>query len=114
MPKAILELDMPESCEDCNLCINAVYTDYWYCAGITGAPAILCKCPFEGRRSDCPLRLVDAKEQGSKHGCELCNANDIQIDVHTKKPRNAFFFSSDSSVGLLYCPMCGRRLEVKP
>jgi hypothetical protein len=55
------------------------------------------------------LEAMREKQEREK-GCELCNAERIQIDVHTKSPRDAFFFSSDPAVGLLYCPLCGNRL----
>jgi hypothetical protein len=53
MPKAILELEMPESCKQCKL----GHYDELY--GITHCD-ILRECmPYEGRRSDCPLKLAD-------------------------------------------------------
>lgn len=53
MPKAILELEMPENCWDCKLrtiwgaCIVLLGND-------TGA-----LIPRKGRRPDCPLKLAD-------------------------------------------------------
>ena len=58
MPKAILELEMPESCGQCNLCVYAVHAACWHCAGLEGVR----KCPREGKRADCPLKLVEDKE----------------------------------------------------
>ena len=63
MPKAILELpEMPESCSECPC---AQYYDvYGECGAIKYnidgdfRPSV----PNEGRRPDCPLRLVEGKE----------------------------------------------------
>ena len=56
MPKAILELEMPESCKQCKL----GHYDELY--GITHCD-ILRECmPYEGRHPDCPLKLVKDKE----------------------------------------------------
>ena len=55
MPKAILELEMPESCWKCP------------CSWRIRDNVIACEvtkhyCPEEGRRPDCPLKLVEDKE----------------------------------------------------
>jgi archaellum component FlaC len=58
MPKAILELEMPESCWQCP-CIQDRIEDYSWCGVIGG------DCPdppYEKRRDDCPLKLVEKKE----------------------------------------------------
>ncbi len=53
MPKAILELEMPESCKQCKL----GHYDELY--GITHCD-ILRECmPYEGRHKACPLKLAD-------------------------------------------------------
>ena len=53
MPKAILELEMPESCKECKL----GHYDELY--GLTHCD-ILRECmPYEGRHKACPLKLVD-------------------------------------------------------
>ena len=59
MPKAILELEMPESCSQCP-CAQ-YYDTYGECGAIeydidSDFRAVL---PSEGRRPDCPLKLVD-------------------------------------------------------
>ena len=53
MPKAILELEMPESCKQCKL----GHYDELY--GLTHCD-ILRECmPYAGRRPDCPLKPVE-------------------------------------------------------
>jgi hypothetical protein len=61
MPKAILELEMPESCFDCDFSMASHYKKTLCCM-------ILCRqyesknaveCADKGRRPDCPLKLVD-------------------------------------------------------
>ena len=58
MPKAILELEMPESCWDCPLVQGrelSPTTRRW--CGYSGKD---CPAPaYQGRRPDCPLKLVD-------------------------------------------------------
>jgi hypothetical protein len=65
MPKAILELEMPESCETCPIkrYLHYDWVEYicgygWveYICGITGE-----EIANKGRRPDCPLKLVDGK-----------------------------------------------------
>ena len=59
MAKAILELEMPESCWQCKL----GHYDELY--GITHCD-ILRECmPYAGRRPDCPLKLVEEVEDAS-------------------------------------------------
>ena len=55
MPKAILELEMPESCWQCP-CIQDRTETYRWCGAVGG------DCPnppYEKRRDDCPLKLVE-------------------------------------------------------
>jgi hypothetical protein len=97
MAKAILELEMPESCKQCKL----GHYDELY--GITHCD-ILRECmPYEGRRSDCPLKLVK--------GCEYCNT---EPEIIYRKDWTIFTKGEDKVVDINYCPMCGRRLEVEP
>jgi hypothetical protein len=56
MPKAILELEMPESCETCPIKRYLHYGWVEYICGITGE-----EIANKGRRSDCPLKLVEGK-----------------------------------------------------
>ena len=58
MAKAILELEMPESCWQCP-CIQDRTETYRWCGAVGG------DCPnppYEKRRDDCPLKLVENKE----------------------------------------------------
>ena len=55
MAKAILELEMPESCWQCP-CIQDRTETYRWCGAVGG------DCPnppYEKRRDDCPLKLAD-------------------------------------------------------
>ena len=59
MPKAILELEMPESCWQCP-CIQDRTETYRWCGAVGG------DCPnppYEKRRDDCPLKPVELLEQ---------------------------------------------------
>lgn len=42
--------------------------------------------------------------------CDLCNSKHIDIKVETKDKNDSYWFSSDPIVGLMYCPLCGRRI----
>jgi hypothetical protein len=55
MAKAILELEMPESCWDCP-CIQDRTETYRWC-GVVGGDCP--NPPYEKRRDDCPLKLVE-------------------------------------------------------
>lgn len=57
MPKAILELEMPVSCETCPIKRYFHYGWVEYICVITGE-----EITNKGRRSDCPLKLVEGKE----------------------------------------------------
>ena len=74
MPKAILELEMPESCWDCP-CIQDRTETYRWCGAVGG------DCPnppYEKRRDDCPLKPV---EKGGVN-----KMNDIfQVDYQPEK-----------------------------
>jgi len=64
MPKAILELpEMPESCRSCKLSkwetweyVIFPWTNVLVCSALGE------ECSVEGRRPDCPLKLVEGKE----------------------------------------------------
>jgi len=59
MAKAILELEMPESCWDCPLVQGRELSPTTWC-GYSGKD---CPAPaYQGRRPDCPLKLVEDKE----------------------------------------------------
>jgi hypothetical protein len=56
MPKAILELEMPENCWDCPLVQGRELSPTTWC-GYSGKD---CPAPaYQSRRSDCPLKLAD-------------------------------------------------------
>ena len=57
MSKAILELEMPESCRTCPIKRYLHYGWVEHICGITGE-----QIADKGRRSDCPLKLVDNPE----------------------------------------------------
>ena len=57
MPKAILELEMPESCKQCKLGHYDELYDITHCD-------ILRECmPYEGRHPDCPIEKITDKIQ---------------------------------------------------
>jgi hypothetical protein len=60
MAKAVLELpEMPESCWDCPLVQGRELSPTTWC-GYSGKD---CPAPaYQGRRPDCPLKLVEDKE----------------------------------------------------
>lgn len=62
MPKAILELEMPESCSNCKFCreVDLDYGIYYICF-ISREPLIKMDL-YEKRSKDCPLKLVEDKE----------------------------------------------------
>jgi hypothetical protein len=121
MPKAILELEMPESCRACKLNKWDVWEHHRYVSiNVLVCAALGEECSDKGRRSDCPLKLAEGKE----NGCEYCNTE------HNKFLTDDVFMATTNSYGdknrvitsrhglqyktIRYCPMCGRRLEVEP
>ena len=66
MTKAILELEMPESCWQCP-CIQDRTETYRWC-GVVGGDCP--NPPYEKRRDDCPLKPV---EKGSEDEVESIN-----------------------------------------
>ena len=72
MPKAILELEMPESCWQCP-CIQDRTETYRWCGAVGG------DCPnppYEKRRDDCPLKPV---EKGGVTMLHVGNGNYVAI-----------------------------------
>jgi hypothetical protein len=59
MAKAILELEMPESCWKCKYCTIFDVCSILSKRGKSDTYAIV---PDKGRRPDCPLKLVENKE----------------------------------------------------
>lgn len=79
MAKAILELEMPRSCKKCPL---KYYLDYsernypWedYACIIIGKGIV-----DKGRRPDCPLKLVEGKDEQTNVKCRYCNSENVEI-----------------------------------
>ena len=68
MPKAILELEMPQSCKQCKLGHYDELYDITHCD-------ILRECmPYEGRHPDCPL-LIMQRRINMKYSVEIENLN---------------------------------------
>lgn len=88
---------MPESCETCPIKRYLHYGWVEYICGITGE-----EIANKGRRSDCPLKLVE--------GCEYCN---FEPESVYRKDWTIFTKGEDKVVDINYCPICGRRLEVE-
>lgn len=74
MPKAILELEMPESCETCPIKRYLHYGWVEYICGITGE-----EIANKGRRSDCPLKLVEGNDEQTNVKCRYCNSESVEI-----------------------------------
>ena len=65
MPKAILELEMPESCTECMFkeCLNRTTSvEVSRCIILHKMHVPGSYCPAEGRQADCPLKPVEDKE----------------------------------------------------
>jgi DNA-directed RNA polymerase subunit RPC12/RpoP len=102
MPKAILELEMPESCETCPIKRYLHYGWVEYICGITGE-----EITNKGRRSDCPLKLVERCEWiliDDDKGLWQCSKCGAEWVLGAGTP-------ADNEMN--YCPACGRRLEVE-
>jgi hypothetical protein len=56
MAKAILELEMPESCAEC-----PCSTERGYCKELLRRTNKIYGCLKKSRRADCPLKLVEDK-----------------------------------------------------
>ena len=56
---------------------------------------------------------VYSKEEldGEEDGCKLCNSREITINVETKEPDDAYYFSTSPTVNLMYCPLCGKYIN---
>ena len=66
MAKVILEFpEMPESCRGCKLSKWDVWEHHRYVSvNVLICAALGEECSDKGRRSDCPLKLVEDKEGG--------------------------------------------------
>lgn len=107
MAKAILELEMPENCFDCDL-----HAEYYEWAGDTGEKwCPICDCkniPKKGRLPDCPLKPVERCEWiliDDDKGLWQCSKCGAEWVLEAGTP-------ADNEMN--YCPACGRRLEVEP
>ena len=102
MAKAILELEMPESCKQCKLGHYDELYDITHCD-------ILRECmPYEGRHPDCPLKLVEGCEWiliDDDNGLWQCSKCGAEWVLEAGTP-------ADNEMN--YCPACGKRLEVEP
>jgi hypothetical protein len=115
MPKAILELEMPESCSECP-CAQ-YYDTYGECGAIEYdidgdfRPVL----PDKGKRSDCPLKLV----AGNENGCEYCMGENPPTVFENGEtiiyyhPGHGRFLDGTYELNWKACPMCGCRLEVE-
>jgi len=66
MPKAILELEMPESCTECMFkeCLNRTTSvEVSRCIILHKMDVPGGYCPAEGRQANCPLKLVEDKDE---------------------------------------------------
>ncbi len=103
MPKAILELEMPGSCETCPIKRYLHYGWVEYICSITGE-----EIANKGRRSDCPLKPVERCEWiliDDDKGLWQCSKCGAEWVLEAGTP-------ADNEMN--YCPACGRRLEVEP
>ena len=58
--KAILEIEMPDSCIKCPLCTGSYYSPAYYCGILTIKLKECCQVADEAkRREDCPLKPVE-------------------------------------------------------
>jgi len=60
MGKAILIMEMPESCTECPVVEYYEFCEGYYCNAL---PDDESDCPDKGRREDCPLKLVEEGEK---------------------------------------------------
>jgi hypothetical protein len=76
MPKVILELEMPESCTECMFkeCLNRTTSvEVSRCIILHKMHVPGSYCPAEGRQADCPLKLVEGKDEQTNVKCRYCN-----------------------------------------
>ena len=83
MPKAILELEMPESCNGCKLNKWDVWEHHKYVSiNVLACAALGKECSGKGRRSDCPLKLADEhllKALSVDAGKDYHNPADVEV-----------------------------------
>lgn len=67
MSKAVLVMDMPESCDKCTLCCMTPYGEYMCCKMRKNVP--------DGEKPDwCPLRELQEKKGGDKWQDEISDS----------------------------------------
>jgi DNA-directed RNA polymerase subunit RPC12/RpoP len=108
MPKAILELEMPESCTECMFkeCLNRTTSvEVSRCIILHKMHVPGSYCPAEGRQADCPLKLVERCEWiliDDDKGLWQCSKCGAEWVLEAGTP-------ADNEMN--YCPACGRRLS---
>jgi hypothetical protein len=117
MPKAILELEMPESCKQCKLGHYDELYDITHCD-------ILRECmPYEGRHPDCPLLIM--KKWNGEGDCKYCKDPSAFLAICQHYETRIFISVSGSYLQIFdedypgfcdnhkinFCPMCGRKLS---
>ena len=121
MPKAILELEMPESCNGCKLNKWDVWEHHKYVSiNVLACAALGKECSGKGRRSDCPLKLVDVdalEKQKPKKIVLMENTNKFKNPyghhpVYGHCPVCGRIYWDKCHVGN-YCDQCGQRLEAE-
>ena len=73
MPKAILEIDIPESCMECPLAYGVGTINF---CSVTESLIEGC---WNNRRSNCPLKLVEGKDEQTNVKCRYCNSESVEI-----------------------------------
>ena len=112
MPKAILELEMPESCRKCKLSKWETWEydiDTW--TNVLVCAALGEECSDKGRRSDCPLKLVDTDMLEKQKPKKVIETPDKYKYGYC--PVCGRIYWDKCHIGN-YCDQCGQRLEVEP
>ena len=73
MAKAILEIDIPESCMECPLAYGVGTINF---CSVTESLIEGC---WNNRRSDCPLKLVEGRDEQTNVKCRYCNSESVEI-----------------------------------
>jgi hypothetical protein len=97
--KAILEMDMPESCGECVLSAlkHEGHSTYWVCGGLT----VKTKVEYGNRHRDCPLKPVTdrcekaEKINGKCRGYQKSRWNDEPAELCKECTEFALFESGD-------------------
>jgi len=98
MAKAILVLQMPESCWQCEL-----YSTAHNCCNVIVIVGHYAICPSKGRRPDCPLKLV---KENAIAAWNSRTGNDIVVRGEWK------LYGNDDDLGMSYwCSACNFQLS---